>query len=83
MLARVKMARSSSVHVMAELVFNWCRRDRIETVLTRADVQLLAVTVMKLGCDRKQETAQGHDLGASLTKLVLGCRCVAHASNTF
>ncbi|UIZ21088.1 hypothetical protein KXD40_000884 [Peronospora effusa] len=71
MLARVKMARCSSVQEMAELVFHWFRRDWSEPVLTRADVKLLAVTVMELGCDSKQQTAQGYDLVASLTKLVL------------
>ncbi|CAI5739408.1 unnamed protein product [Peronospora destructor] len=71
MLTKVKMARGSSVQEMAELVFNWFRRDWSEAVLTRADVKLLAVTVMELGCDCKQQTAQGYDLAASLTKLVL------------
>ncbi|KAK1934276.1 Ubiquitin carboxyl-terminal hydrolase 10 [Phytophthora citrophthora] len=71
MLARVKQARGSSVREMAELVFTWFKGDKIEPVLTCADVKLLAVTVMELGGGSKVQPEHGYDLVASLTKLVL------------
>lgn len=71
MLAKVKQARGSSVRETAELIFTWFKGDKVEPVLTHADVKLLAVTVMELGGDSKVQSEQGYDLVASLTKLVL------------
>ncbi|KAL3672354.1 hypothetical protein V7S43_003042 [Phytophthora oleae] len=72
MLANLKRARESSVQEMAELVFAWFHGDKIEPVLTHADVKLLAATVVELGGGSKVQTEHGYDLVASLTKLVLG-----------
>jgi ubiquitin C-terminal hydrolase len=71
-LARVKLARGSSVREMAELAFNWFKGERLGAVMSCADVKLLAVTVSELAGGSKVQTEHGYDLVASLTKLVLG-----------
>uniref|UniRef100_M4B5A1 Uncharacterized protein n=1 Tax=Hyaloperonospora arabidopsidis (strain Emoy2) TaxID=559515 RepID=M4B5A1_HYAAE len=82
MLASVKRVCASSVRETAALVFTWFKRDHSSAGLTRADVQLLATTVVELAGDMSVLTEDGvddkdsagddaEDVGAWLMQLVL------------
>ncbi|CAI5742740.1 unnamed protein product [Hyaloperonospora brassicae] len=59
MLARVTRAGASAVREMAALVFSWFKRDHNSAGLSRADVQLLATTVVELDGDASVLTEGG------------------------
>ncbi|KAI9923071.1 hypothetical protein PsorP6_001732 [Peronosclerospora sorghi] len=83
MLARVKRARGTSVHEMAELVCSWFQDEPATTGLSCFNVQLLALTAMELDHEAHVLTEYSHDVVASLTKLILNGEATHVTQATF